>query len=235
VVQGKSYDMADLQLSSYFADLMHLVLGNQIEIDFSQPWHDTGPVFGDPRLAPYRLAQQAFKAVVLSTYNGHCAITGTKIRPVLQAAHIKPVADGGENRIDNGLLLRSDVHTLMTMVLNQTLTCRQASRTSPGQGSTPTTGPARRRSPRSSARRSVRSAPSLASQSSTRGPPSFRAGRSQAGSQPVRGHPCDGMIGLVWFNTDRKGVKRTADTSDGRPRDDPATLPAVRTTVKKWQ
>jgi HNH endonuclease len=91
---------------------MHLVLGSQIEIDFSQPWHDTGPIFVDPRLAPCRLAQQAFKAVVLSTYHGHCAITGTKIRPVLQAAHIKPVANGGENRIDNGLLLRSDVHTL---------------------------------------------------------------------------------------------------------------------------
>jgi putative restriction endonuclease len=112
IVQGKSYDMAEPQSPGYFADLMHLVLGSQIEVDFSQPWHDTGPVFGDPRLAPYRLAQQAFKAVVLSTYHGHCAITGTKIRPVLQAAHIKPVAEGGENRIDNGLLLRSDVHTL---------------------------------------------------------------------------------------------------------------------------
>jgi putative restriction endonuclease len=32
--------------------------------------------------------------------------------PVLQAAHILPVAAGGEHRLDNGLLLRSDVHTL---------------------------------------------------------------------------------------------------------------------------
>jgi putative restriction endonuclease len=31
---------------------------------------------------------------------------------VLQAAHIRPVASGGEHRLDNGLLLRSDVHTL---------------------------------------------------------------------------------------------------------------------------
>jgi len=112
IVQGKSYDMAEPQVSGYFADLMQLVLGREIEIDLRQPWHDTGPVFGDPRLAPYRLAQQAFKAVVLNTYHGHCAITGTKIRPVLQAAHIRPVTAGGENRIDNGLLLRSDVHTM---------------------------------------------------------------------------------------------------------------------------
>ena len=40
IVQGKSYDMAASQTSGYFADLMHLVLGSQIEIDFSQPWHE---------------------------------------------------------------------------------------------------------------------------------------------------------------------------------------------------
>jgi len=112
IVQGKGYDMAERQVSGYFGDLMQLVLGRAVEIDLSQPWHDTGPVFGDPRLAPYRLAQQAFKAVVLSAYHGHCAITGTKIRPVLEAAHVRPVTDGGENRLDNGLLLRSDVHTM---------------------------------------------------------------------------------------------------------------------------
>jgi hypothetical protein len=112
IVQGKSYDFSEPQAFAYFGDLMQLVLGRKIEIDLSQPWHDAGPVFGDPRLAPYRLAQQAFKAVVLNSYRGHCAITGTKIRPVLQAAHIRPVAEGGENRIDNGLLLRSDVHTM---------------------------------------------------------------------------------------------------------------------------
>ena len=69
-------------------------------------------MFGDPRLAPYRLGQQAFQAVVLEAYHGHCAITQTKIRPVLQAAHIRPVTEGGEHRLDNGLLLRSDVHTM---------------------------------------------------------------------------------------------------------------------------
>lgn len=31
---------------------------------------------------------------------------------MLQAAHIRPLPRGGEHRLDNGLLLRSDVHTL---------------------------------------------------------------------------------------------------------------------------
>jgi len=114
IVQGKSYDMADPRYTSYFDVLMQLVLGVDVELDFSQPWHKSGPVFGDPRLAPYRLGQQAFKAVVGDAYHWRCAITGAKIRPVLEAAHIRPVSAkyGGENRLDNGLLLRSDVHTM---------------------------------------------------------------------------------------------------------------------------
>jgi putative restriction endonuclease len=69
-------------------------------------------VFGDPRLAPYRLGQGSFKAVILDTHHRRCAISGTHIPPVLEAAHIRPVTKGGEHRLDNGLLLRSDIHTL---------------------------------------------------------------------------------------------------------------------------
>ncbi len=48
---------------------------------------------------------------MLDAYGRRCAVTGDR-RPVLQAAHIRPLPEGGEHRLDNGLLLRSDVHTL---------------------------------------------------------------------------------------------------------------------------
>jgi putative restriction endonuclease len=112
IVQGKSFDLAEPAVAPYFADLLHRVLGVSIELDLSQPWHRPGPVFGDPRLAPYRLGQDSFRAVVLNAYHRRCAITGTHIPLVLQAAHIRPVDHGGEHRLDNGVLLRSDVHTL---------------------------------------------------------------------------------------------------------------------------
>ena len=95
IVQGKSYELADPAVAPYFADLLQLILGAAVELDFSQPWHRPGPVFGDPRLAPYRLGQQSFKAVVLDSYHRRCAISGTHIPPVLQAAHIRPVTKGG--------------------------------------------------------------------------------------------------------------------------------------------
>jgi putative restriction endonuclease len=112
IVQGKSYDLAAPESAGYFQDLLARLLGAPLEIDLSQPWHRPGPVYGDPRLAPQRLGQQSFQAVVLDAYHRRCAITGDKIRPVLQAAHIRPLPAGGEHRLDNGLLLRSDVHTL---------------------------------------------------------------------------------------------------------------------------
>ena len=112
VVQGRGYDLADPAWSVCFTGLLARLLGGPAEVDLAQPWGRPGPVYGDPRLAPYRLGQQAFRAVVLDAYDRHCAITGSKIRPVLQAAHVRPLPAGGEHRLDNGLLLRSDVHTL---------------------------------------------------------------------------------------------------------------------------
>jgi putative restriction endonuclease len=72
----------------------------------------SGPTRGTPRLTTPRLGQNGFKAVVQEAYLRRCAITNHSILPTLQAAHIFPVAAGGQHRIDNGLLLRSDVHTM---------------------------------------------------------------------------------------------------------------------------
>ncbi|WP_255657552.1 HNH endonuclease [Actinoplanes sp. L3-i22] len=113
IVQGKGYDLSDDVESGYFRDLLERLVGSVAEsLDLTQSWHRPGPVYGDPRLVPQRMGQQSFKAVVLNAYRGRCAITGDRIRPVLQAAHIRPLPAGGEHRLDNGLLLRSDMHTL---------------------------------------------------------------------------------------------------------------------------
>lgn len=75
----------------------------------------SGPVFGRDRLVAQRVGQQAFKGLVLTSYHRHCAITGNHIRPTLEAAHIRPVSREGKNTVANGLLLRSDVHTLFDL------------------------------------------------------------------------------------------------------------------------
>lgn len=112
IVQGKGYDLAVHPAVDYFHLLVERLVDRPVEIDMAEPWHRPGPVYGDPRLAPQRLGQQSFKAVVLGAYEHRCAITGNRVRPVLQAAHIRPLSKGGEHRLDNGLLLRSDVHIM---------------------------------------------------------------------------------------------------------------------------
>jgi putative restriction endonuclease len=37
IVRGKSYDLADPLLAPYFGELLHLILGAVIEVDFSEP------------------------------------------------------------------------------------------------------------------------------------------------------------------------------------------------------
>jgi putative restriction endonuclease len=103
-VQGKGYDVAESAVEG--------LLRQALKATAETPDLVAGDVFGDPRLAPNRLGQRPFQALVLDVYHRRCAVTGERIVPVLQAAHIKPIGAGGENRVDNGLLLRSDVHTL---------------------------------------------------------------------------------------------------------------------------
>lgn len=59
-----------------------------------------------------RLGQGAFRVLVTDIYKRQCAVTGERALPALDAAHIKPVSEEGRHRIDNGLLLRSDIHKL---------------------------------------------------------------------------------------------------------------------------
>jgi len=68
--------------------------------------------YGSPVSVRPRLGQGLFSLAVRDAYDGACAVTHEHSAPVLEAAHIKPYARGGEHRVDNGLLLRRDLHRL---------------------------------------------------------------------------------------------------------------------------
>ena len=59
-----------------------------------------------------RPQQSRFRKDVLEASNGKCVITGVKLRDVLEAAHIKPVKDSGNDHASNGFCMRTDIHTL---------------------------------------------------------------------------------------------------------------------------
>lgn len=59
-----------------------------------------------------RKGQERFRQRLLEAYDGKCAITDCDIPDVLQAAHIIDYRGLGTNVINNGMLLRADIHLL---------------------------------------------------------------------------------------------------------------------------
>jgi len=71
-----------------------------------------GPRYGTPTLIQPRLGQATFRIMVTDAYSRRCAITRERTLPALEAAHIRPYADGGHHDPSNGLLFRRDIHAL---------------------------------------------------------------------------------------------------------------------------
>lgn len=107
--QGQSYDAG----SGTGRDLLRMV---ESTFRANQPLRVAEPMYEAVRFAQTigkrRYGQGGFSMVVSDAYEKRCAITGERTLPVLEAAHIIPVSRGGMHRPDNGLFLRSDIHTL---------------------------------------------------------------------------------------------------------------------------
>lgn len=114
IVQGKTYDSADPDWDYVHHAFESLAATPRIDIS----WEPKVAVeiaterYGPAALTRHRLGQGSFRLRVEDAYQSRCAISGSKVRPALHAAHIRPYAQGGEHVVSNGLLLRSDMHTL---------------------------------------------------------------------------------------------------------------------------
>lgn len=62
-----------------------------------------------------RQGQPKFRKELLDAYGGKCAITGCDVVDSLEAAHITPYMGDQTNCIQNGILLRADMHTLFDL------------------------------------------------------------------------------------------------------------------------
>jgi hypothetical protein len=64
-----------------------------------------------------RQGQGEFRNAVLRAYGFSCAVTGCDVPEVLEAAHIFPYGGIETNHVQNGILLRADLHTLFDLGL----------------------------------------------------------------------------------------------------------------------
>ncbi len=84
--------------------------------DKAEPISDYQPIQDEYKLQAYarrvRKGQSRFRKALHTLYGSRCAFTGTDEETVLEACHIISHAKTGNNSLDNGLLLRSDIHVL---------------------------------------------------------------------------------------------------------------------------
>jgi len=107
IVQGKTYDLTVEPGRTIWTKLQ-----TRQESTTSSVVRETEAAFGEPVLVQPRLGQGAFRILITDGYERRCAFTGERTLPVLDAAHIRPFSQIKEHRLDNGLLLRKDLHAL---------------------------------------------------------------------------------------------------------------------------
>jgi putative restriction endonuclease len=108
IVTGKIYNTNEAEGERFWNEVMLRLHDVKREGLVAEPL----AAYGNDYLIKSRLGQGAFRILVTDAYNRNCAISGEKALPVLQAAHIKPFNEQGPNSVNNGLLLRSDLHIL---------------------------------------------------------------------------------------------------------------------------
>lgn len=84
--------------------------------DKAEPTGEYQPIQDEDKLQAYarrvRRGQSRFRKALHTLYGSRCAFTSTDEQSVLEACHIISHAKTGDNSLDNGLLLRSDIHVL---------------------------------------------------------------------------------------------------------------------------
>jgi putative restriction endonuclease len=111
---GKSYDAGTGVGRELFERMLGLLPKAPAEFHETRK-EPVADVFGSPALVKRRIGQGGFRILVTDLYDRRCSVTGEATLPVLEAAHILPVSKGGIHTPENGLLLRSDIHTLFDL------------------------------------------------------------------------------------------------------------------------
>ena len=107
IVRGKGYDLSSQPGMQIWQQVQER-LQQQPTLDMAVGENRYGMGY----ITQPRLGQGAFRVLVTDAYHRRCAVCGEHTLPVLEAAHIRPYSEGGKHSLSNGLLLRSDIHTL---------------------------------------------------------------------------------------------------------------------------
>ncbi len=116
-----------LDLANWYVHRYEKLTGNCLLVRGVKPLDDFGNTLVIPenesedaiqlRAIRTRRGQTKFRQALLNAYGKRCAVTGSKIEDLLEAAHITPHSKGQNYSVTNGLLLRADIHSLYDLKL----------------------------------------------------------------------------------------------------------------------
>lgn len=116
IVQGRTYNSDSPEGGRLFEEverrMREVGVSNNKSGLVGEMNDDSAARYGSAILIKPRLGQAAFRIVVTDAYDRRCAVSGERVLPVLEASHIRPFGNGGPHDVSNGILLRSDLHTL---------------------------------------------------------------------------------------------------------------------------
>ena len=105
IQQGRRYDLMKEPGLSLWRQL-HMMVFSTLTLS------EERPRYGQPIITLPRLGQGSFRILVTDAYERRCAVTNERTLPALDAAHIKPYSQSGKHVINNGILMRRDLHAL---------------------------------------------------------------------------------------------------------------------------
>ena len=105
IVQGRGYDLTVEPGLTLWHNL-------QASLTYTPSIPNVAARYGQPITTLPRLGQGSFRVIVTDAYERCCAFTNERTLPALDAAHIKPYSGDGLHTVNNGILLRRDLHAL---------------------------------------------------------------------------------------------------------------------------
>lgn len=113
IVRGRGYDTAVEPGKTIWDRVQAILASERVDLAEESVMSNSERRFGTPQILLPRLGQGSFRILITDTYKRRCAVTGSKVLYVLDAAHIRPYKQGGRHSPSNGILLRRDLHTLL--------------------------------------------------------------------------------------------------------------------------
>lgn len=107
--------LADEDCVSDNTDIDKMYISEESESGYTPQIGDTRRIV--ERQIRERRGQLAFRNALRQRYGDRCQVSGSELLAVLEAAHIIPHRGEADNNAENGLLLRSDIHTLFDLDL----------------------------------------------------------------------------------------------------------------------